>query len=219
MEFEPQRSPIDSHAIDFIAEQAAAGPLSIVAIAPTTNLALLLARHPHVAERIERIVIMGGARVEGNMTPAAEFNVWVDPEAAQRVFTSSIPIVLLPLDITHQAVLTPAEVQELSDTGPIGSVLATAIRYYERRHLLDYGEHFAPLHDALATLYFTRPEPMTFVEAQISVDCGSSISRGATLVNTSKDPAIAKNAAVGVDLDRDAFARTLIDRIRSIERS
>jgi purine nucleosidase len=217
MSFEPRRTAVSAHAVDFIAEQAADAPLSVAAIAPLTNLALALARHPQVAQRIDRLVIMGGARGEGNATPAAEFNIWIDPEAAERVFSSGIPIVLLPLDITHQAVLTAAEVGELAQTGTVGSALAEAIRFYEGEHVLSYGEHFSPLHDALATLYFTDPTAMTFVDAQIAVDCGTSISRGATLVNTSMDPAVVKNAVVGADLDRDLFARALIERVRAVD--
>lgn len=99
---EPGRELVDAHAIDLIAELAEQGPLTIVGIGPLTNLALLLARHPKVTRSIERFVIMGGARLEGNSTAAAEFNIWYDPEAASRVFSSGVPITLLPLDITHQ---------------------------------------------------------------------------------------------------------------------
>ncbi len=214
---EPGRELVDAHAVDFIAALAGEGPLTIAGIGPLTNLALLLALHPQVTESIERFVIMGGARLEGNSSAAAEFNVWYDPEAASRVFSSGVPITLLPLDITHQAVLTAAEFEELSATGEIGSTLASMIRFYEDKHVLDYGEGFSPMHDVLATLQLSRPDAMTYVSGRLTVDCSDSISRGATLINTSLDPAVVKNAQVGVDLDREVFARTLIDSVAALQ--
>jgi inosine-uridine nucleoside N-ribohydrolase len=214
---DPRRDLVDVHAIDMIASLAEQGPLIIVGIGPLTNLALLLARHPDVTERIERFVIMGGARLEGNCSAAAEFNIWCDPEAAHRVFSSGVPITLLPLDITHQAVLTGAEFEELRATGDIGAALTRMILFYQDKHVVDYGEGFSPMHDVLATLWLGRPDAMTFVSGRVTVDCGDSISRGATLVNTSLDPAVVKNAEVGVDLDREVFARALIDSVAALE--
>ena len=214
---EPKSVAIDQHAIDFLAAVADESPITIVAIAPLTNIALLLARYPDITSKIERLVIMSGARLEGNASAAAEFNAWIDPEAAARVFTSGIPITLFPLDITHQAVLSRAEVDELACTGRLGATLAEMIRYYEGEHLVDYGEHFSPLHDVLTTLFLIRPDLMSYVHAAVTVDCGTSESRGATLVNTSKDPSILRNATVGVSLDRDAFARVFIDHIAALD--
>jgi pyrimidine-specific ribonucleoside hydrolase len=214
---EPKSVAIELHAIDFIAAVADEAAVTIVAIAPLTNIALLLARYPGIISKIERLVVMGGARLEGNASAAAEFNAWADPEAAARVFASGIPITLFPLDITHQAVLSRAEVDELACTGSVGAAMAEMIRLYERQHLVDYGEHFSPLHDVLTTLFLIRPELMTYVAAAVTVDCGTSESRGATLVRTSKDPRIQRNAVVGVSLDRSAFARVFIDRISALD--
>ena len=208
---------VPEHAIDFIARQAAEAPLTIVAIGPLTNIAMLLARHPSAAERIERLVIMGGARLEGNATPAAEFNIWLDPEAAARVFASDIPIALFPLDITRQAILTRDEVDRLSGSGEIGEALAALIRFYDiGEHDPAFGDLLAPLHDVLTVLHLVQPEAMTYVDASISVDCGDSISRGATLVDTSAG--VTKNAIVGVQLDREAFARAIIDAVSDLDK-
>jgi inosine-uridine nucleoside N-ribohydrolase len=214
---EPSRDLVDAHAIDLIAGLAEQGPLTIVGIGPLTNLALLLARYPDVTRSIERFVIMGGARLEGNASAAAEFNIWYDPEAAHRVFSSAVPITLLPLDITHQAVLTGSEFEELRATGDIGAALASMIAFYEDKHVVTYGKGFSPMHDVLATLWLGQPDAMTFVKGQVTVDCGDSISRGATLVNTSRDPAVPKNAEVGVELDREMFARTLVDSVAALQ--
>ncbi|MDE3131563.1 MAG: nucleoside hydrolase [Acidobacteriota bacterium] len=210
--------PVAEHAIDFIARLSDDGPLTIVGIGPLTNVALLLARHPDIVERIERFVIMGGARLEGNASAAAEFNIWLDPEAAARVFSSGIPITMFPLDITRQATMRVDEVDELSRTGEIGRTLADLIRFYHvGEHDARPGDFLAPLHDVLTTLYLTNPQAMTYVDAAVTVDCGDSISRGATLVDTSGRPASVKNVSVGVDLDRDTFARMLIDGVRELE--
>jgi inosine-uridine nucleoside N-ribohydrolase len=214
---EPSRRLLEVHAVDFIAGLAERGPLTIVGIAPLTNLALMLARHPDISERIERFVIMGGARLEGNMSPAAEFNIWCDPEAAHRVFSSGVPITLLPLDITHQAVLNAEEFAELRATGEIGTALARMIAFYQDRHVVAYGEGFSPMHDVLATLFLSRPDAMSFVRGHITVDCGDSPSRGATLINTSLDPAVVGNADIGVTLDRERFARTLIQSVATLQ--
>ena len=210
--------PVAEHAVDFIARLSDDGPLTIVGIGPLTNVAMLLARYPGIVDRIDRFVIMGGARLEGNASAAAEFNVWLDPEAAARVFSSGIPVTMFPLDITRQAVMKREEVEELSRTGEIGGVLADLIRFYDigegdGRH----GDYLAPLHDVLTTLYLTSPEAMTYVDAAVTVDCGDSISRGATLVNTSDRSGIVKNVSVGVQLDRDTFARALIDGVRELD--
>jgi inosine-uridine nucleoside N-ribohydrolase len=210
---QPKSVAIDQHAIDFLASVADDAPITVVAIAPLTNIALLLARYPGITSKIERLVIMSGARLEGNVNAAAEFNAWIDPEAAARVFSSGIPVTLFPLDITHEAVLSRAEVDELAGTGRIGATLAEMIRYYEGEHVAGYGEHFSPLHDVLTILFLIRPDLMTYVDAAVTVDCGTSESRGATLVNTSQDPGIQRNATVGVSLNRGAFARVFIDHI------
>lgn len=215
----PGNVTIHQHATEFIATTANDAPITIVAIAPLTNIALLLARFPDITSKIERLVIMSGARLEGNVNAAAEFNAWVDPEAAARVFSSGIPITLFPLDITHEAVLSRAEVDELAGTGRLGATLAEMIRYYESEHVVDYGEQFSPLHDVLTILFLIRPDLMTYVDATVTVDYGTSESRGATLVNTSQNPGIQRNATVGVRLDRDGFARVFIDRIAALDAS
>src|ERR671937_272810 len=113
----PQGRPLDAHAVDFLAERilAAPGPPTLVPTGPLTNVALLLARHPDVAARLERIVLMGGAIAEGNVTPAAEFNIWVDPEAAARVFASGLDVTMVGLDVTHKALFGPDRVEQLRE--------------------------------------------------------------------------------------------------------
>lgn len=211
----PAARPVPRHAADFIADAALESTITLVAIAPLTNVALALALHPELEGRIDRLLVMGGARREGNMTPAAEFNIWADPEAAARVFGAGIPLTLLPLDITHQALLTEAELHRMAGSGKVGSALAEMVAFYEHRHLHDYGDSFAPLHDVLAVLPLVAESAITFEDAEISVDCGASVSRGATLVTTGGRMA-SPNAVVGVELDREAFAETLLEHVASL---
>lgn len=209
---QPAGSPVGVHAAEFIAAAARDAPISLVAIGPLTNVALALAMHPEVADRIDQLLVMGGARLEGNVTAAAEFNVWADPEAAARVFSAGVPLTVLPLDITHQAVLTADELGAMSTGGKVGAALAAMIEFYGHRHLRDYGETFAPLHDVLAVLPLVAETAITFEEATIVVDHGASSSRGATLVATGPR-AGAPNSRIGVQLDRAAFATALLEHL------
>ncbi|MGH3010119.1 MAG: nucleoside hydrolase, partial [Gaiellaceae bacterium] len=116
---EPAAAPVDAHAADFLAELIEPGVV-LVPTAPLTNVALMLERHPDVRDRLERIVWMGGSTVEGNVTPAAEFNCFVDPEAAAAVFASGIPITMIGLNVTHRALFTRAHAEELRGAGRAG---------------------------------------------------------------------------------------------------
>jgi len=121
----PQESPVKAHAVDFLADRLDGAVL--VATGPLTNVALLLARYPDA--RPERIVLMGGAIAEGNVTPAAEFNVWADPEAAARVFGSGLDVTMVGLDVTHRALLTGAHAERLRSSGRIGKVVAELLDF------------------------------------------------------------------------------------------
>src|SRR5262249_60409528 len=125
--------PVDQPAVDFLAERIEPGVV-LVPTGPLTNIGLLLARHPEAAERIERIVLMGGAIAEGNVTPAAEFNIWADPEAAARVFTSGIDLTMIGLDVTHRALFTSAHGERLRESGRTGSVVAELLDFYRVFH-------------------------------------------------------------------------------------
>src|SRR6476661_8435532 len=131
----PQAEPSPQHAVDFLAERVAG--TTLVATGPLTNVALLLARHPEA--RPERIVLMGGAIAEGNVTPAAEFNIWADPEAAHRVFTSGLDVTMVCLDVTHRALLSAAKADALREKGHAGLVVSDLHRFYRRFHMEVYG--------------------------------------------------------------------------------
>src|SRR5579864_4542282 len=158
----PQRSPRPEHAVEFLAEQIRArnGAVTLVPTGPLTNVALLLAVHPDA--RPERIVLMGGAVAEGNVTPAAEFNIWADPEAAARVFTSGIDITMIGLDVTHKALFTRRHEEKL--TGRVGKTVKGLLRFYGEFHRRQYGWDGSPIHDAVAVAHLVRPDLVKTVE-------------------------------------------------------
>src|SRR5690349_5351208 len=199
--------PVETHAVDFLAERLldAAEPITLIPTGPLTNIALLLARWPAVAERIERVVLMGGAIAEGNVTPAAEFNIWADPEAAARVFASGLDVTMIGLDVTHKALLTPAHAQQLRETGRIGTFVADLHGFYARFHADTYAWEGAPVHDALAVAHVIRGDLVATRRRNVEIDLASSLCRGRTVVDLWQRTGRAENAWVGVDLDADGF--------------
>jgi inosine-uridine nucleoside N-ribohydrolase len=209
-----QGSPHELHAVDFIAEQIRAreGRLTLVPTGPLTNVALLLALHPDV--RPERIVLMGGALGEGNRTPAAEFNIWADPEAARRVFESGIPVTMMGLDVTHRALIDADAVERLRGAGRAGRLAAELMDFYARFHREMYPElGGSPLHDAVAVAHVVRPGLVTTVPAHITVDCGWEQGRGRTNVDTRGRNGAELDNEAGVDIDNGAFVDLLVERL------
>jgi inosine-uridine nucleoside N-ribohydrolase len=213
----PRRIPDELHAVAFLAEQirARAGRLTLVATGPLTNVALLLAVEPD--GRPERIVLMGGAIGEGNRTPAAEFNIWCDPEAAQRVFGSGIDTTMIGLDVTHQAVVGEGETEQLRGSGRAGKLVAELLDFYSRFHRRRYPElGGSPLHDPVAVAHVIQPGLLDVRPARIEVDCSSEQSRGRTNVDWRGRTAAELNAQVAVGIDAETFTPLLIDRIASL---
>src|SRR3954454_19667820 len=135
----PSRAPEPGHAVELMARLLRERPHVLVPIGPLSNVALLLALHPELAGRIERVVLMGGAVAEGNVTAAAEFNIWVDPEAAARVFASGLDVTMVGLDVTHRALLTDAHAARLRAAGRVGALVADLHAFYSRVHRTRYG--------------------------------------------------------------------------------
>jgi inosine-uridine nucleoside N-ribohydrolase len=209
-------APLAVHAADFLAEQIRVreGRVTLVPTGPLTNVALLLALHPDA--RPERIVLMGGAIGEGNTTPAAEFNVWADPEAARRVFESGIDVTMVGLDVTHQAIVTPAIAEELRTAGRTGRFVAELIDFYSRFHARRYPElGGSPMHDPVALACALRPDLLDVREARIDVDCGWEQGRGRTNVDF-RGRGDEPNARVAVGIDSKSFMALLVERVTSL---
>jgi inosine-uridine nucleoside N-ribohydrolase len=156
---------------------------------------------------------MGGAIAEGNMTPAAEFNVWADPEAAQAVFRAGIDTTMIGLDVTHRAVTTPALQARLRAAGTIGAFVADLIDFFAVYHQETYGWDGAPIHDAVAVAHVIRPGLVTTVERNVEVEVASDLCRGRTVVDLWRRTDRAPNAWVGVGLDAEKFFDLLVERI------
>ena len=214
----PSGAPIDGHAVDFIAERLLDAPsrVTLVPTGPLTNIALLLARHPDAVERVDRIVLMGGASAEGNVTPAAEFNIWADPEAAHRVFTSGLDLTMVGLDVTHKALLTSAHAEELRSAGRVGTLVAELLDFYHRFHAETYGFSGSPVHDAVAMAHVARGDLIRTQARAVVVDCGGELSRGRTYVDLWRRTEWPVNAHVAVDIDSAAFLEFLVTRIASL---
>ena len=207
-----QGSSIDTHAVEYLAQHARGSTL--VAVGPLTNVALLLALRPEA--RPDRIVLMGGAIAEGNITPAAEFNVWADPEAAARVFASGIDVTMVGLDVTHKALLTPEHADELRGAGRAGKLVAELFDFYHGFHRRTYGLPGSPVHDALALAHVIEPELLEVRHLHVAVDCESQLCRGRTVVDVWKRTGNEPNANVAVGVDGERFVRLLIERITSL---
>jgi len=212
---EPSSRPVGGPAADFLAELMEPGVV-LVPTAPLTNVALLLERHPDVHERIERIVWMGGAIGEGNVTPAAEFNAFVDPEAAAAVFASGIPITMIGLDVTHKALFTREHAERLRSTGRAGRFVAELSDFFQQFHERSYGFGGSPIHDAMAIAHVIDPTLVTTRHANVAVETRSELCDGRTVVDlrgvTGREP----NADVGVDVDAERFLELLVSRIASL---
>jgi inosine-uridine nucleoside N-ribohydrolase len=214
---DPTTSPAEGHAVDFLAAQLEEqDDLVLVPVGPLTNIALLLAKHHGIEERIGRIVLMGGSIAEGNVTPAAEFNIWADPEAAHRVFTSGVDVTMVGLDVTHKALLKPDKVKELREGSRVGTLVGELYDFYHGHHERMYGWEGSPVHDALAVAHVIRDDFLTTEHLHVEVDVGLEPGRGRTYVDlwrrTGKEP----NAYVGVRVDGAAFIDVLVDRLRSL---
>jgi pyrimidine-specific ribonucleoside hydrolase len=203
-------------AVAFIARavKTSSQPVSVVATGPLTNVARYL--QSHGAEGVARIVLMGGAIAEGNFTPAAEFNIWCDPEAAAIVFESGLDVTMIGLDVTHQALLGGATEERLRASGRVGSFVADLNVFFTRYHRETYGWEGAPIHDAVAVAHVLRPGLVETKLRNVSVELESELCRGRTVVDLWRRTDRPPNAHVGVGIDADAFFDLLVQRIASL---
>jgi inosine-uridine nucleoside N-ribohydrolase len=205
---QPASEPVDQHAVDFLLERTTPETV-LVPVGPLTNVALALDR----GLRPARIVLMGGAVCEGNMTPAAEFNIWADPEAAQRVFHSGIDVTMIGLDVTHGALLTPEWGERFRRAGRVGAFVAELVEFFKQYHARTYGWDGAPIHDAVAVAHVIRPGIVGTELLNVEVETESELCRGRTVADrwrrTDREP----NAHVGLEIDADGFFDLLLERI------
>ena len=212
---EPASAPMAAHAADLLAELLEPG-VALVPTGPLTNVALLLERHPDVKERLDRIVWMGGAIGEGNVTPAAEFNAFVDPEAAAAVFGSGMEVTMIGLDITHKALFTRAHADRLRGAGRAGRAVAELSDFFQRFHENRYGFDGSPIHDALAVAEVIDPSLVTTIDCNIEIETASQYCDGRTVVDRWHVKDRPRNAKAGIDVDAERFLELLVERISSL---
>jgi pyrimidine-specific ribonucleoside hydrolase len=203
---EPQKQVTGLHAWDAIYREAVAmdGELQIIAVGPLTNLGIALAKYNDLAKRIRRIVIMGGAAVGGNVTPCAEFNIYVDPEAADIVFKSGIPMVVCGLDVTLKAYLTAEEIREIGALGtPQAKLFETLTATNCEKRFCPAG---APLHDPAAVLCAADDSIFTTQRCWMRVETSGTITRGKTVTDCYSDAQKEANITLVLDVDREKFA-------------
>ena len=217
---EPQSKPIIQHGIDFLIETILASPgeISLVAIAPLTNVALAIRKEPRIVEALKELIIMGGAiRHEGNTTALAEFNTYVDPHAAQIVYHAGIPTTLIPLDVTYQCILTPGDVSQLQKIdSPITKFVAEATRFYMEFHDEYQQIEGCVINDPLALALTFAPELCTYQDLPVEVDLSGGISMGKTVAdfyNYGKKPA---NMKVALGVRARDFIDLFVERIQKL---
>ncbi|HTV67910.1 MAG TPA: nucleoside hydrolase [Rhizobiaceae bacterium] len=215
---EPKMKLQEQHAVDFIVEmlmREKSGTITLCPLGPLTNIALALNREPRIAARIKQIVLMGGGFFEGgNVTPSAEFNIYVDPHAADVVFRAGIPTVVMPLDVTHKALTTKKRVAAFRAMGSkVGKATAQMLDFFERFDESKYGTDGGPLHDPCVIAYLLKPKLFAGREVNVTVETASELTMGMTVIDwwgVTKRP---KNATVMRDIDADGFFELLVERL------
>jgi purine nucleosidase len=208
----------DEHAVDFIIETLRAqdeGTVTLCPLGPLTNIAVALNRAPDIADRIQEIVLMGGAYFEvGNITPAAEFNIYVDPEAAKVVFACGAPITVMPLDVTHKALVTSERNAAFRDLDtPVGRAVADMTDFFERFDKEKYGSAGAPLHDPCVTAYLIQPDLFSGRHINVEIETGSDLTLGMTVADWWGVTDRAPNATFMGDINADGFFTLLTERL------
>ncbi|WP_404653861.1 pyrimidine-specific ribonucleoside hydrolase RihA [Raoultella terrigena] len=214
---EPDFAPQNCTAVELMAKtlRESPQPVTIVATGPQTNVALLLNGHPELHDKIARIVMMGGAMVLGNWQPAAEFNIYVDPEAAEIVFQSGIPVVMAGLDVTHRAQIHDMDIERFRQVGnPVATIVAELLDFFMEYHKDAKWEFTgAPLHDPCTIAWLLKPELFTCVERWVGVETQGKYTQGMTVVDyyflTGNQP----NTTVLLDVDREGFVDLLTERL------
>jgi purine nucleosidase len=201
------------HAIELLVDRllAAPGEITLVATAPLTNVAMAVRREPRVVEAVREVVLMGGSFTRGNQTPAAEFNVYVDPEAASVVFEAGWPVTMVGLDLTHQAPVTPPVMDRIATLGtPLADTVVEMLRFYGRRHVPPDGP---PLHDPCAVARVIDPALVGCRDAFVAVEAQGRWTRGMTVVDFAGRLGHAPNASVATTLDVAGFWDLLLDAL------
>ncbi|MEV0416200.1 nucleoside hydrolase [Streptomyces sp. NPDC050448] len=216
---EPTVDVVAEHAVDLMYRILTEHPepVTLVPTAPLTNIALLLTRHPGVATRIREIVLMGGSTERGNRTPAAEFNIQADPEAADIVFRSGVPLTMCGLNVTHQALATPEIVARFEHLGTdLGHVCAELLTFFASSYRTLWGFQDPPLHDPVAVARVIDPNIVHCVDANVVIELQGRYTRGATVVDLHRYVDRPVNAQVALTLETGLFWDRMVAAVTAL---
>ncbi|MFQ2264836.1 pyrimidine-specific ribonucleoside hydrolase RihA [Aeromonas hydrophila] len=218
---DPAFAPVAMTALELMAKclRESPEPVILVPTGPLTNIALLLAAHPELKSKIARIVLMGGAAGAGNWTPAAEFNIYVDPQAADMVFKSGLPITMCGLDVTHEAQVMDEDIERVrAITNPVAQCVAGLLDFFMIYHRdPKWGFAGAPLHDPCTIAWLLAPALFHGVECRVDIETGGTHTSGMTVVDRYGLTGKAANALVLLGLDRAGFIDLLVTRLRAFD--
>ncbi|KAF1302712.1 nucleoside hydrolase [Candidatus Enterococcus willemsii] len=218
--FDGESYPVsDLTGVEFLYQmiQASTEKVTLVALGPLTNIALLLKTHPDIVPAIEAISLMGGGISHGNQTALAEFNIYVDPEAAEIVFQSGIPIIMAGLDVTEKAEITVQEINALQNGGKVSNLAYELLSFYNQSGR-QFGFIDSPIHDLCAIAYLLRPDIFNGVQADIHVITDNSPARGLTYGDFRRIAEEPKQTFVLQEVNREKFVELLVDSLKKLDR-
>ena len=215
---EPTMPLQDQHGVDFIIEtlrNEPSGTVTLCPIGPLTNIATAFARAPDIIARVQEIILMGGAYFEvGNITPTAEFNIYVDPEAAKIVFGAGVPLVVMPLDVTHKALTTRPRIDAFrSMHTKVGDMVAAWTDFFERFDMEKYGSEGAPLHDPCTIAYLIEPQLFQGRHINVEIETEAALTLGMTVADWWRVTDRPANAMFMKDIDASGFYALLAARL------
>jgi purine nucleosidase len=206
------------HAVNWIIQtlKQTAEPITIVTLGPMTNIAMAIVQAPEIMPKIQELVLMGGAITHGNITPSAEFNLYIDPHAAQIVFTSGIPLTMVSLDVTHTAIATTDRLAKLQAVGKLGEIVAQLLNAYGEYDKSRHGFAGAPLHDPCVIAYLLQPALFESRSLFVQIETNEGPGLGRTIVDWYGVTAQSPNVNVVTQIDADSFYHLLTERIANL---
>ena len=216
---DPAVGPVPDHAVDVIIDlvMASPGEITLIPTGPLTNIAVAMRREPRVVERVREVVLMGGAYTRGNVTPAAEFNTYVDPEAAEMVFRGAWPVTMIGLEVTHLALATEEVLRRIDALGTqVAAAVSGMLRFYAEQQRRELGVAAPPVHDPCAVAQVIEPGLVSCRDAHVQVELASELTVGMTVTDFQDRPGRPFNCRVGVDLDVDKFWELFLAALAAI---